>query len=68
MSAAPTYIMNRQFLRACFPTARSTDRTLGRMVSWWCDVRTQLSGQFLRLVSEKRAVGPEKGTDLSQRG
>ena len=23
---------NRQFLRACFPTARSTDRTLGRTV------------------------------------
>ncbi len=30
---------SRQFLRACFPTARSTDRTLGRTVLFGrCDI------------------------------
>ncbi len=30
-------IVRGQFFRA---VAQSTDRTLGRMVSWWCDLRT----------------------------
>ncbi len=31
--------LSRQFLRACFPTARSTDRTLGRTVLFGrCDI------------------------------